>query len=148
MNFNIKSAGRVISIFGQKKNSLSCSMAELSHWQHYPLQTLDSHLDIGKDDYNSDEIASSLTWEPEVTTAAPLWSILWANLNFEYPVADLMLADLAWITGAVPVRNQVRNQVRINTLTLIWQVLRLQTIKAIVNSRSFKSPKSDEPRRV
>ena len=27
-------------------------------------------------------------------------------------------------------------------------VLRLQTIKAIVNSRSFKSPKSDEPRRV
>ena len=28
------------------------------------------------------------------------------------------------------------------------KVLRLQTIKAIVDSRSFKSPKSDEPRRV
>ena len=27
-------------------------------------------------------------------------------------------------------------------------LLRLQTIKAIVNSRSFKSPKSAEPRRV
>ena len=27
-------------------------------------------------------------------------------------------------------------------------MLRLQTIKAIVDSRSFKSPKSDEPRRV
>ena len=27
-------------------------------------------------------------------------------------------------------------------------VLRLQTIKAIVDSHSFKSPKSDEPRRV
>ena len=27
-------------------------------------------------------------------------------------------------------------------------VLRLQTIKAIVNSRSFKSPKSDDLRRV
>ena len=27
-------------------------------------------------------------------------------------------------------------------------LLQLQTIKAIVNSRSFKSPKSDEPRRV
>ena len=27
-------------------------------------------------------------------------------------------------------------------------MLRLQTIKAIIDSRSFKSPKSDEPRRV
>ena len=27
-------------------------------------------------------------------------------------------------------------------------MLRLQTIKSIVNSRSFKGPKSDEPRRV
>ena len=28
------------------------------------------------------------------------------------------------------------------------QVLRLQTIKTIIDSRSFKSPKSDKPRRV
>ena len=29
-----------------------------------------------------------------------------------------------------------------------YELLRLQTIKAIADSRSFKSPKSDEPRRV
>ena len=29
-----------------------------------------------------------------------------------------------------------------------WPLLRLQTIKAIIDSRSFKSLKSDEPRRV
>ena len=32
--------------------------------------------------------------------------------------------------------------------TIRYYVLRLQTIKATVDSRSFKSPKSDEPRRV
>ena len=33
-------------------------------------------------------------------------------------------------------------------ITTIPELLRLQTIKAIVNSHSFKSLKSDEPRRV
>ena len=32
--------------------------------------------------------------------------------------------------------------------SVLRKVLRLQTIKAIVDSCSFKSPKSDEPRRV
>ena len=34
------------------------------------------------------------------------------------------------------------------TMTMKTLLLRLQTIKAIVDSRSFKSPKSEEPRRV
>ena len=37
-------------------------------------------------------------------------------------------------------------EITINKLTPF--MLRLQTIKAIINSHSFKSPKSDEPRRV
>ena len=37
---------------------------------------------------------------------------------------------------------------KLETVNLILHVLRLQTIKAIVDSCSFKSLKSDEPRRV
>jgi hypothetical protein len=38
----------------------------------YPLTTSDHHSDIGQGDYYSEEIASSLTWEHEVRTAAAL----------------------------------------------------------------------------
>ena len=49
------------------------------------------------------------------------------------------LGKCQWISIVV----MVYNIARVDIL-----VLRLQTIKAIVDSRRFKSPKSEEPRRV
>ena len=41
-----------------------------------------------------------------------------------------------------------KNRLKKGQKTGSYELLRLQTIKAIADSRSFKSPKSDEPRRV
>ena len=71
-----------------------------------------------------------------------MWDILHCqSMNFN-PIHPLIVShsSIKWMNLSTEFHEQL--------VTFHRSLLRLQTIKAIVNSRNFKSPKSDEPRRV